>query len=88
MVESFLDHIRYRYDRAVSNWVIEVSFFLNNAPYYEGTGYSAVDAWKCKETVHGISIDAPTEKKPIGKSLKALFKNKYLLMTVCTWNVI
>lgn len=39
-------------------------------------------AWKCKETVHATNIDAPVEKKPIGKSLKALFKNKYLLMTV------
>ncbi|SEA37370.1 Beta-xylosidase [Pseudobutyrivibrio sp. ACV-2] len=60
MVESFLDHIRYRYDRAVSNWVIEVSFFLNNAPYYEGTGYSAVDAWN--ETVAMIRRKIPGMK--------------------------
>ncbi len=39
-------------------------------------------AWKCKEKVVVQSSVAQTEKKPLGKSLKALFKNKYLVMTV------
>ena len=39
-------------------------------------------AWKCKETVVTQNPVEHAEKKPIGKSLKALFKNKYLVMTV------
>ena len=45
MLECFLDHISYRYGRAVNNWIIEVSFFLNNIPYYEGKGYSSTEVW-------------------------------------------
>ena len=60
MIESFLEHIRYRYSRAVNNWVIEVSFFLNNAPYYESREYSAVGVWN--ETVSMIRKIIPNMK--------------------------
>ena len=39
-------------------------------------------AWKCKEINIVENVNVPTEKKPILKSLKGLFQNKYLLMTV------
>lgn len=39
-------------------------------------------AWQCKETAIVQNENGPREKKSVGKSLMALFKNKYLLMTV------
>lgn len=57
---AFLDHIRYRYDKVVNNWIVEISFFLNNVPYYEGKGYSSNEVWD--ETVGLIRRKIPGMK--------------------------
>lgn len=60
IIDSFLEHILYRYGKVVNNWIIEVSFFLIKAPYYEGRGYSAIDVWN--DTVALIRRKIPEMK--------------------------
>lgn len=46
-MESFLKHIVHRYGISrVSTWIFELTFFLNDHPYYETDRYSAGLVWE------------------------------------------
>ena len=46
-MDSFLRHIVHRYGMSrVSTWIFELSFFLNDHPYYETDRYSAGLVWE------------------------------------------
>ena len=44
---SFLEHIRRRYhERVVGQWIFELTFFLNDKPYYTDDSYSVRTVWE------------------------------------------
>ena len=46
-LRSFLSHIRHRYhERVVGNWIFELSFFLNEKPYYSSDDYRSRAVWE------------------------------------------
>lgn len=47
VLEEFLVHIRRRYtEEVVSQWVFEMTFFLNDKPYFSGGSLSNLEVWK------------------------------------------
>ena len=46
-LENFLLHIRHRYhERVVGAWIFELSFFLNEKPYYFAEDYRSREVWE------------------------------------------
>lgn len=46
MLRNFLLHIRKRYsEKIVGNWIFELTFFLNDKPYYISENYSGRTVW-------------------------------------------
>ena len=47
VLEEFLVHIRRRYtEEVVSQWVFEMTFFLNDKPYFSRGSLSNLEVWK------------------------------------------
>ena len=47
LMEAFLQHLIYRYGYyEVKSWIFEITFFLNDQPYYLAEDYSRYEAWE------------------------------------------
>ena len=47
LIDAFIRHIIYRYGRhEVSQWIFEMTFFLNELPYYSAEKYSSHQVWE------------------------------------------
>lgn len=64
-IRAFVSHIKTRYqEQTVSRWILELTFSLNDIPYYSDTEYSASAAWNqtyqaIKEILPKIRIAGP-----------------------------
>ena len=64
-VQAIVHHLKNRYqEQTVSSWIIEMTFSLNDIPYYSNSEYSAVSAWNqtrkvIKEILPEIRLAAP-----------------------------
>ncbi|MBR3393172.1 MAG: helix-turn-helix domain-containing protein [Firmicutes bacterium] len=64
-IRAFVSHIKTRYqEQTVSQWIMELTFSLNDIPYYSDTEYSVSAAWNqsyqtIKEILPKIRIAGP-----------------------------
>lgn len=75
---AFLGHIKRRYtEEVVSQWIFEMTFFLNDQPYYEGA--ANLDVWR-----RGYSLikSALPKAKVAGPGLIPTVRQKYTEKTI------
>ena len=64
-IHSFVSHLKNRYqEKVVNDWILELTFSLNDIPYYANKEYSASAAWNqafkvIKGVIPGIRLAAP-----------------------------
>ncbi len=64
-VRAFAAHLKTRYqEQTVNGWIFEITFSLNDIPYYSDTGYTAAAAWDqtyqvIKEVLPRIRVAGP-----------------------------
>ncbi len=80
VLQSFLEHIRHRYgEKIVGEWIFELSFFLNDKPYFAAERYSSRAVWdKGYEMIKSIIPSASVA----GPGLIATFDQEYMRLTI------
>lgn len=86
-VSKFLKHLQKRYGSSiVSQWIFELSFYLNHEPYYIDENYNYLDVWQSgyeliKSIIPGCKVAGPgfkvfSSSKMAENAIKQLFETK------------